>query len=97
VTERVRHWPCNRKIAGSIPIHSHFATPFSKEFDLTMLTKAAIASPRWPGELPGTTLANQHNEYVAKRSLLTLEKYIIIINPITLHSYGAIFQSNQEF
>jgi len=27
---------------------------------LTMLTRAAIVPPRWPGELSGTTLANLH-------------------------------------
>jgi len=52
VAERVRHQPCIRRIAGSFPVHGHFATPFSKEFNL--LTRAVIATPRWPGELPGT-------------------------------------------
>jgi len=28
---------------------------------LAILTRAAIAPPWWNGELPGTTLANQHN------------------------------------
>jgi len=37
------------------------ATPFSKEFNLAMLTVAAIAPPRWPGGLSGTALAIQHN------------------------------------
>jgi len=55
----------------------HFATPFRKEFNLTMafimgfiLTVAAIAPPRCSGELSRTTLANQHNQYAAQRSLL---------------------------
>jgi len=45
VAERIRCQPYIRKIAGSIPIHVHFATPISKVFDLTMLTVAAIAPP----------------------------------------------------
>jgi len=44
-----------------------------------MLTVAAVVPPRWPGELSGTTLANQHNYYAAQGSLLTTQNIIIII------------------
>jgi len=37
VAEWIRRQPCNRKIVGSIPVYGRFATPFSKEFNLTML------------------------------------------------------------
>jgi len=36
---------------------------------MMMLTMAATVPQKWPGELHGTTLANQH------RFLLTMEKY----------------------
>jgi len=36
--------PCNRKISGSIPVYGRFATPFSKEFNLTTLTMVALAT-----------------------------------------------------
>jgi len=35
---------CNRKIVGSIPVYGRFATPFSKELNLTMLTMVALAT-----------------------------------------------------
>jgi len=44
ITERIKHRPCNRKIAGSIPVSGHSATPFTKEFNLTMLTMVALAT-----------------------------------------------------
>jgi len=51
---------------GSIHVHSHFATPFSKEFNLAMLTVAAIAPPQWHGELSGTALANVRQIYMLR-------------------------------
>jgi len=53
----------------------HFATPFSKEFNLTCWQGLQLHPPRWPGELSGTTLANQLTYYAAQRSLLTTRKY----------------------
>jgi len=50
VAERIRRRPGNQTIAGLIPVYSHFATPFSKEFNLAMLTVAAIGPPRWSGK-----------------------------------------------
>jgi len=44
-------------ISGSIPVHGHFAAPFSKEFNLPMLMRAAIVPPRWPGELSGDNIS----------------------------------------
>jgi len=44
VTERIRRQPCNRKIAGSIPVYGRFATSFSKEFNLTMQTMVPLAT-----------------------------------------------------
>jgi len=44
VAERIWRQPCNCKIAGLIPVHGHFATTFSKEFNLTMLTMFAQAA-----------------------------------------------------
>jgi len=38
VAEWIRRQPSNRKIAGSIPVYGRFDTPFSEEFNLTMLT-----------------------------------------------------------
>jgi len=38
--------PSFGKIAGLIPVHGHFATPFSKRLNVAMLTMAAIAPPR---------------------------------------------------
>jgi len=35
---------CNRKIAGSIPFFGHSVTPFSKEFNLAMLTIVGLAT-----------------------------------------------------
>jgi len=40
----------------------HFVTPFSREFNLTMLT---VAAPRWSAELSELTLANQLNNMLA--------------------------------
>jgi len=75
MAERIRRQPCNRKIAGSISVQGPFATAFSKTFEFLMLTMAAIAPPRWPGELPGTTLAKSAQSYAAQRFLLTIRKY----------------------
>jgi len=44
VAERIRRLPCNRKIACSIPVCGLFAVPFSKEFNLIMLTMVALAT-----------------------------------------------------
>jgi len=60
LAERIRRQPCYREITGLIDVHGHFSTPFSKEFNLAMLKRASIAPQRWPAELPGTTIANQH-------------------------------------
>jgi len=38
VAEWIRRQPCNRKIVDLIPVYGRFATPFSKEFNLAMLT-----------------------------------------------------------
>jgi len=48
--ERIRRQPCNQKIADSIPVQAYFVTPFGKEYNLAMLTMAAVASPLWPGK-----------------------------------------------
>jgi len=42
VAERIRRQPCNRKIAGSIPVYGRYATPFRKEFTLTMLAMVTL-------------------------------------------------------
>jgi len=42
VAESIR--PCNRTIASSIPVYGRFATPFSKEFYLTILTMVTLAT-----------------------------------------------------
>jgi len=55
----------------------HFATSFNKEFNLTMLTVAAIAPPRWPSQLSGTTLANQHN-YATVPTVLSYYTYYLM-------------------
>jgi len=44
VAEKIRSLPYNRKIAGSIPVHGHFATPLSKVFNLAMLSMVALAT-----------------------------------------------------
>jgi len=44
-----------------------------------MLTMTAISPPRWPGEMSGTTLANQHNSNATQRSLLTTRKYVHLL------------------
>jgi len=71
LAENIGFQPCNRKIAGYIHVQSHFATPFSKEFNLAMLTVAAIA-PTWrPVELSRTTLGNLYTF----NNWLTMRKY----------------------
>jgi len=44
---------CHQKYCGFDSRLGHFATPLSKEFNLTMLTLtvAVIVPPRWAGEL----------------------------------------------
>jgi len=59
VAERIRCLPCNRKIASSILVRGHFATSFSKEFNLTMLAMVALVAATAPCELRGTKIANQ--------------------------------------
>jgi len=48
VAERIRRLRCNREIVGSIPVYGRFVTPFSKEFNLTMLTMVALATAMVP-------------------------------------------------
>jgi len=42
VAERIRP---SLAIAGLIPVHGHLDTPFSKEYNLAMLTMVAIPPP----------------------------------------------------
>jgi len=42
MAEKIMCKACNLKIAGSIQVHGHLATPFSKEFNLAMLTVAEM-------------------------------------------------------
>jgi len=44
VAQWIRREPCKRKIVGSIPVYVRFATRFSKEFNLTMLTKVQAST-----------------------------------------------------
>jgi len=70
VAERIRCLPCNGKIASSISVRGHFATPFSKQFNLTMLTMFALATADngCTCELPGTKVANRHTYMLRLRS-----------------------------
>jgi len=42
VAEHMKYRLRNRNIAGSIPVQGHFSTPFSKDFNLAVLTMTAI-------------------------------------------------------
>jgi len=45
MADMIGHWFCNRTVAGSIPVHGQFDTPFSKGQDCKMLTMVDNGCP----------------------------------------------------
>jgi len=60
VVNPIRRRSFNPKFGGLILVDGLFAAPFSKEFNMAMLTPSAIALQRWLSELPGTSFAILH-------------------------------------